>query len=112
MQMSLSSRHNAPCPDQVIRVPSEQSLSIGAPCKTNTLWLTALLSDGGVFGLEFVNLALLLEIENDDAGRSGSTEPVAVGGENEGMDLIACGQGVEVLGFVEVPEHGCAILSA
>ena len=28
------------------------------------------------------------------------------------MDLIASGQGVEVLGFVEVPEHGGAVFAA
>ena len=28
------------------------------------------------------------------------------------MDLIACLEGVEVLGLVEVPEHGCTVLAA
>lgn len=28
------------------------------------------------------------------------------------MDLVTGGQGVEVLGLVEVPEHGCAVFAA
>ena len=27
------------------------------------------------------------------------------------MDLIAGAQGVEVLGFVEIPKHGCAVFA-
>lgn len=28
------------------------------------------------------------------------------------MDLVAGGEGVEVLGLVQVPEHGCAVFAA
>ena len=28
------------------------------------------------------------------------------------MDLVASGQGVEVLGFIQVPEHGGAVFAA
>ena len=28
------------------------------------------------------------------------------------MDFIAGGQGVEMLGFVEIPQHGCAVFAA
>ena len=28
------------------------------------------------------------------------------------MDLVASGEGVEVFGLVEVPEHGCAVFAA
>ena len=28
------------------------------------------------------------------------------------MDFVAGGEGVEVFGFVEVPEHGCAVFAA
>lgn len=66
----------------------------------------------GELGLELVNLGLLLQVEDDDAGGSGSAEPVAVGGEDEGVDLVVGVQGVEVLGLVKVPEHGGTILAA
>ena len=40
-------------------------------------------------GLELVHLALLLEVEDGDAAGGGSAQPVAVGGEDESVDLIA-----------------------
>lgn len=71
----------------------------------------ALLANSGELGLELVNLALLLEVEDDDAAGGGSAEPVSVGGEDESVDLVAGVEGVEVLGLVEVPEHGGAVLA-
>ena len=106
------SRHNPPSPDQVIRIPREQRLPIRAPRQTHALRLPALLAHGRIFGLQLVNLALLLEIEDDDGARRRGAEPVSVRGEDEGVDLVTGGQGVEVLRLVEVPEHGCAIFAA
>ena len=108
----LLPRHNTPSPDQIIRVPRKQRLPVRAPRQTHTLGLPALLAHGRVLGLELVDLALLLEIEDDDGARRGGAEPVPVGGEDERVDLVAGGQGVEVLGLVEVPEHGGAVLAA
>lgn len=45
-----------------------------------------------------------------NAGSSGSTEPVTVGAEAKGVDHITAVQGVEVLAFIQVPQHGLAIL--
>ena len=106
------SRHNPPSPDQIICVPCKQRLPIRAPRQTHTLRLPALLAHGCIFGLQLVNLALLLEIEDDDGARRRGAEPVSVRGEDEGMDLVTSGQGVEVLGLIEVPEHGCAVFAA
>lgn len=111
-QSLLLPRHNTPNPNQIVGVPRKQRLPIRAPRQTHTLRLSALLAHGRVFGLQLINLALLLQIEDDDGARRGSAQPVSVGGEDQGVDLVAGGQGVEVLGFVEVPEHGCAILAA
>ena len=56
--------------------------------------------------------ALFLEIKDDDrTGRSGA-QPVAVGREGERMHLVAGVQRVEVLGLVEIPEHGCTVFAA
>lgn len=55
--------------------------------------------------------ALALEVEDFDAGRSGSAEPVAVGGEDQGVDDVTSLKGVEVLALVKVPEHGDAVLA-
>ena len=108
----LLSRHNPPSPDQVIRITRKQRLPIRTPRQTHTLGLPALLAYGCILGLQLVNLALLLEIEDDDGARRRGAEPVSVRGEDEGVDLVTGGQGVEVLGLVEVPEHGCAVFAA
>ena len=56
--------------------------------------------------------SLALEIEDFDAGGCCCAEPVAVGGEDEGVDDVTGLEGVEVLALVEVPKHGDAVLSA
>ena len=89
---SLLPRHNPPSPDQVIRVPRKQRLPIRAPRQTHTLRLPALLTHGRIFRLQLVNLALLLEVEDDDGARRRGAEPVSVRGEDEGVDLVAGGQ--------------------
>lgn len=45
-----------------------------------------------------------------DAGASGSTQPVAVRAEAEGIDDITTVQGVQVLALIQVPQHSLAIL--
>ena len=107
----LSSRHNAPGADLVVGVTGEEGLAIGGPGERDTLGLSALLANLDVLGLELVNLALLLEVEDGDAAGGGSAEPVTVGGEDEGVDLVTGVEGVEVLGLVEIPEHGGAVLA-
>ena len=54
---------------------------------------------------------LALEIEDLDAAGSGSTKPVTVGGEDEGVDDVTSFERVEVLALVEVPEHGDTVLA-
>ena len=56
--------------------------------------------------------ALALKVEDLDAGCGRCAKPVAVGGEDEGVDLVTGGEGVEVLGLVKVPQHGGTILAA
>lgn len=110
--LHLCARHDAPGTDDVVSVAGEQSLAVGAPGKGHALGVASVLVVGdGEVGLELVNLGLLLEVEDDDAGGSGSAEPVAVGREDEGVDLIVGVQGVEVLGLVKVPQHGSTILA-
>ena len=107
----LSSRHDAPGADLVVGVTGEEGLAIGGPGERDTLRLSALLANLDVLGLELVNLALLLEIEDDDARGGGGAQPVAVGGEDQGVDLITGVERVEVLALVQVPEHGGTVLA-
>ena len=111
MQYRLSPCHDTPAADLVVSVSSEQGLAVGAPGQGDTLGLPALLANLQVLGLQLVNLALLLEVEDDDAGGGGSAQPVAVGREDKGVDLVTGGERVQVLGLVEVPEHGCSVLA-
>jgi hypothetical protein len=110
--MNLSTAHHAPSANLVVRVSCEERLAVRAPRKAHTLRLAALLTHIHILRLELIDLALLLEIENDDAASGSSAEPVAVWREDEGVDLVAGGEGVEVLGLVEIPEHGGAVLAA
>ena len=87
-------------------------MTIRTPRQTHTLRLPALLPHGVVLWLQFVDLALLLQIEDDDRAGGGSAQPVAVGRENEGVDFVASGEGVEVFRLVEVPEHGSTVLAS
>ena len=107
----LCPRHDTPGTDLVVSVTSEESLAVSAPGQADTLGLAALLALLDVLGLELINLALLLEVEDGDAAAGGGAEPVAVGREDEGVDLVTGLEGVEVLGLVEVPEHGGTVLA-
>lgn len=108
---NLRPRHDTPGADNVVGVTSEESLAISRPGQADTLRLAALLADGGELGLELINLALLLEIEDNDAAGSSSAEPVAVGGEDKSVDLVVGVERVQVLGLVEIPEHGSTVLA-
>lgn len=110
-EKDLCSRHDTPCSDNVVGVTGEQSLAVRAPGQAHTLGLPALLADRGELGLQLVNLALLLQVEDDDAAGSGSAEPVSVGREDEGVDLVTSVQRVQVLRLVQVPQHGGAVLT-
>lgn len=112
IQTTLPPRHNPPSPNQIIRIPREKRLPVRTPRQTHTLGLPALLPHSCILGLQLIHLTLLLQIKNNDTGRSGGAEPVSVGGEDEGVDLVARGEGVEVFGFVEVPEHCRAVFAA
>ena len=108
---SLCPRHDTPAADLVVGVTSEEGLAVGAPGQRDTLGLPGLLANLQVLGLQLVNLGLLLEVEDDDAGGGGSAQPVAVGREDKGVDLVTGGERVQVLGLVQVPEHGGSVLA-
>ena len=108
---SLCPRHDTPAADLVVGVTSEESLAISAPGQGDALGLPALLANLHELRLELVNLGLLLEVEDDDAGGGGGAQPVAVGREDKGVDLVTGGERVQVLGLVKVPEHGCSVLA-
>ena len=117
-----------PHADKVICEAGEEGLAISGPREGDTLWFPCT----GVLRkvrLELVNdrptlpirrhttnradrYSLALKIEDFDAGGCCCAKPVAVGGEDEGVDDVTSLEGVEVLALVEVPKHGDAVLSA
>ena len=110
-QKRLRAGHDTPGADEVVGVTGEEGLAVGRPGEGDALGLAGLLADGGILGLELVDLALLLEIEDDDGAGGGGAEPVAVGGEDKSVDLVVGVEGVQVLGLVQVPQHGGSVLA-
>jgi len=103
--------NNGPDTDQVVGESTEQSLTVSGPCQRNTLGFPGVLADLNEVRLELVDDGLALQIENLNAAGGGSTEPVAVGAEHEGVDDITGLQRVQVLAIIEIPEHGDTVLS-
>merc|ERR1711973_691763 len=109
---SLRRSSNLPHTDQVASVPSEQSLSVGRPGQGNTIGGTSFTTEADDLWFEFVHNTLGFQIPDLDCGSRCSTEPVTVGTESQGVDHVASLQGVEVLPFVQIPQHGFAVFTA
>lgn len=107
----LRPRHDTPSADDVVGVAGEEGLAVGAPRKGDTLGLAALLADVLELGLELVDLALLLKVEDDDAAGGSSAQPVAVGREDKGMDLVVGVERVQVLALIKIPQHRGTVLA-
>ena len=116
-QLDSRSCPAAPDTDIVVGVPSEQGVSVRRPSQRHTLGSSGLLwvllgAVADPLGGELVNLALLLEVEDDDVRSGGSAQPVTVGREYEGVDLVTGVERVQVLGLIQVPQHGGPVLSS
>merc|ERR1719150_1104451 len=96
-------------PDEVVRVPGEQSLTVSGPGQAGHL---RRLGPGGAGDLrpQVLHQVLALQVPHLDAGAAGRTQPVPVGGEGEAVDGLAAVQGVQVLPVIEVPQHGLGVL--
>lgn len=107
----LCPRHDTPSTYLVVGITREQSLTVSAPDQTDSIWFLRLLALLNIVGLKLVDLALLLKVKDGDGGGGSSAEPVSVGGEDKGVDLISGLERVEVLRLVEIPEHGGTVLT-
>jgi len=103
-----------PDTDDIVRVTSEESLTVSGPGHGQALWWNGLLvaSAAGHFRLEFLDHVLAFQIPDLDDGSGGGAEPVAVGGEAQGVDDVIVVQSVQVLAVIQVPEHGLGVLAA
>lgn len=102
-----------PDSDYVIRISSKEGLAISGPSHRQALRrisfaVLCVLRDD--FVLELIDHGLALKIPDLDGGSGSSTEPVAVGGEAQGVDDVGVVKGVQPLVVVQIPQHGFAVL--
>lgn len=97
--------------DDVVGVTGKEGLTVGGPGEREALGVGRVLANTGELGLELVDNALGLEVEDLDARGSGSAEPVTVGREDESVDSVTSLERVEVLAVRELPEHGDTVLA-
>ena len=97
--------------DNVVRVTGEEGLTVGGPGEREALGVSRVLANTGELGLELIDDALGLEIEDLDARGGGSAEPVAVGREDESVDSVTSLERVEVLAVGKLPKHGDTVLA-
>lgn len=102
--------HDSPDSDGVVRETGEEGLTVSGPSEGEAFWALEVVAGEGV-GFELIDDGLGLEVKDLDTRRGGSTEPVSVGGEDEGVDDVSGLEGVEVLALVKVPKHGDTILT-
>lgn len=98
--------------NDIVAVASKEGLAVRRPGKRQALGLSRVLAEARELGLELVDDRLALKVEDLDARRSGSAQPVAVGREDESVDDVTGLQRVEVLAVRELPEHDNAVLAA
>merc|ERR1719378_1157648 len=116
----ISTRHlvrgngNLPYTDDIVRVTSEESLTVSGPGHGQALGWNGLLvaSAAGNLGLELLDHVLALQIPDLNDGPGGGAQPVAVGREAQGVDDVIVVQGVQVLAIIQIPEHGLGVLAA
>mmetsp|Transcript_6445 Transcript_6445/g.9672 ORF Transcript_6445/g.9672 Transcript_6445/m.9672 type:complete len:223 (+) Transcript_6445:42-710(+) len=103
---------DGPDADLSVGVPSVEGVAVVGPREGNRVRDESLLGAGGELGAELRDNLLALKIPDLDLVLSGGAEPVAVGGEHQGVDGVSSVERVEVLALVEVPEHGSGVLAS
>lgn len=108
----LDTATDRPDTDDVIGVPGEEGASIGAPSEGDAGWLGGLLGHGNFRVVtKFADDGLGFEIPDLDARVRGGAKPVSVGGEAEGVNDIIGFKRVQMLAFLEIPQHRHAVLT-
>lgn len=75
------------------------------------MWGLSLGVCGEHFLSELIHHNLAFQIPDFDARSCGGTQPVSVGAEAQGVNDVASVQCVQVLAFIQVPEHGLSVLA-
>lgn len=108
----MSRNRDLPYANGVVRVTSEQGLTISGPGQGQTLGLVGLGAIGDNVGAEFFDGFLAGQIPDLDGGTIGNAQPVTVGGEAQGIDDVIVLQGVQVLAVIQIPQESLRVLAA
>jgi len=109
--LQLLSR-DSPHTDNLISVSREQGLAIGGPGEAQACRLEGLVATLGKVGDQVGHECLGLQIPDLDAVLGGSAQPVSVGREDQRVDNVVGLQRVQVLAFIQVPEHDDALFAS
>jgi len=91
-----------------ISVTSEEGVTISAPCQRDGLGFAAVRGseESFIIGVQLGDLFLAFEIPDLNAIRSGSAQPVAIGGVSQSMDDASSIKSVQRLVLDQVPQIG------
>merc|ERR1712168_65860 len=107
----LSSTCNLPYANQVVCISSEESLSICRPCQGDAFSWFCLSTQTYHFWLELVHNRFRFQVPDLDAWSSCSTQPVSVWTESQRVDDVTTVQCIQMLSFIEIPQHSFAIFT-
>jgi len=112
IDLDSGSESDLPDSDDVVGVSSEQSLAVRRPGEGNALRWFGFAGRRQNFRLQLVHDDFAFQIPNLHGRTSGGAEPVSIGGEGEGVDVFSAFESVQVLSFVEIPQHGVAVFAS
>lgn len=111
-QLHLSrSGHDLPDSDDIVGVTGKQVLAVSRPSQRDGLWVLSL-GGNGELRLQLVQQGSLLQVEDLDARRGGSGQPVSVWREGQSVNLRGSVQGVESVVGVQVPQDDDTVLTS
>lgn len=100
-----------PDSDDVVSVTGEQVLTISRPSQGDSLWVLSLSTDSELW-LQLVQQGSLLQVEDLDTRGGGSSQPVSVWRESQGVNLRSGVQSVQGGVRVQVPQDDNTILTS
>jgi len=111
---AATSHGNSPDADSTVSVTREESVPVVRPAEREARNGEGLL--GGrrrrkVIRGELCHDQLALKIPDLDGKGSSGAQPIAVGGEAQGVDGVSSIKRVKVLALLEIPQHGSVVLS-
>lgn len=100
-----------PNSNDVVGVTGKQVLTVSRPGQRNSLWLLSLSRDSEL-RLQLIQQGSLLQVEDLDTRRGGSSQPVSAWGESQSVNLRRSVQGVQGVVGVQVPQDDDTILTS